>query len=593
MRKMIFFILFTTLLSFSLKADINVKNIWNKGIFQLYEDNRKEGIGNYITADFLLSIHSLLIQRIMIETEKQEAIPSLKLLLNELFDKHKEIYTTNKEEPIKWNLCYLGVVKSLLDGDIPKDLPVEILNEIEKEMTLIKLHKGIETSPINKVLEDYTQYIPRGYYTQTPELENYFLARLYLSRNGFFIKESKATGVDEELANRHIKQARFLYEVIEKSEELKNTYNKLLEKNRFLVGEPDDLNLFWVSGEFNGAKTVRENLYRKAKDEGCLPKIISIIIQPELLEEGLLPSDVALTIKILPSYRTIDSHLFQNLVYDKVKDYLDENNPFTLITAGNKKVRGFPRLFDFLSAIGFQDAIEFIKEEKDDKYIGYYENLKMIRNELKKELQKPQSIYSRNLRLISILNAYGAEVESGAGFYIENRHKYLLYAKQSYTAVPRSLEMIKERKTAYLDPYPLLYIEMAYIIEDVKEKIGILKDDLSEYVNLLKRLSEIGYKISNKDFLESEEDIKFLNDLDLRLKKCVGGVEGYPVVVDLHTEPSTKTVLEAATGFEIKMKDELRGLNYVIYEFKVPANERLTDKEWKEKLEKGQVNPIF
>ncbi|MBF0320470.1 MAG: DUF3160 domain-containing protein [Nitrospirae bacterium] len=55
-----------------------------------------------------------------------------------------------------------------------------------------------------------------------------------------------------------------------------------------------------------------------------------------------------------------------------------------------------------------------------------------------------------------------------------------------------------------------------------------------------------------------------------------------PLVVDVHTEPTTRQVLEVGTGYPIVVvRDKnLRGARFNCYEFKHPINDRLTDESW-------------
>ncbi len=53
---------------------------------------------------------------------------------------------------------------------------------VQKEIELIKEHKGWEYSPIFFYQEDYSQYVPRGHYTKSEKLKNYFKAIMWYGR---------------------------------------------------------------------------------------------------------------------------------------------------------------------------------------------------------------------------------------------------------------------------------------------------------------------------------------------------------------------------------------------------------------------------
>ena len=68
--------------------------------------------------------------------------------------------------------------------------------EVEQELNLIKQHEGITASPVmnmessaresvDALLEDYTQYIPRGHYTWSTALQDYFKTMTWYGRLTF------------------------------------------------------------------------------------------------------------------------------------------------------------------------------------------------------------------------------------------------------------------------------------------------------------------------------------------------------------------------------------------------------------------------
>ena len=46
-----------------------------EGMFQLYNANRQQGIGNYITVDFILTAYNLLVQELLTIEEEEVYIP--------------------------------------------------------------------------------------------------------------------------------------------------------------------------------------------------------------------------------------------------------------------------------------------------------------------------------------------------------------------------------------------------------------------------------------------------------------------------------------------------------------------------------------
>ena len=124
----------------------------------------------------------------------------------------------------------------------------------EKEIELIEEHKGWEYSPIFIYQEDYSQYIPRGHYTKSEKLKNYFKALMWYGRITALIEgspllspgESVCTGnmggiVSEYDARIQTLQAFLLANQFSQSRDLQERWNRIYTITSFLVGFSDDL----------------------------------------------------------------------------------------------------------------------------------------------------------------------------------------------------------------------------------------------------------------------------------------------------------------------------------------------------------------
>jgi len=67
-------------------------------------------------------------------------------------------------------------------------VPPEVEDDVEKEMSLITARPGFVRSPIFGYSQDYSQFLPRGHYTRSERLKNYFLATMWYGRMGFLLK---------------------------------------------------------------------------------------------------------------------------------------------------------------------------------------------------------------------------------------------------------------------------------------------------------------------------------------------------------------------------------------------------------------------
>jgi hypothetical protein len=134
------------------------------------------------------------------------------------------------------------------------EVPEAVKSLVEKEIELIEKHQGWEYSPIFIYQEDYSQYIPRGHYTKSEKLKNYFKALMWYGRMTALIEgspllsagESVCSGnrggiVSESEARIQTLQAFLLAHQFSKNQDLQERWNRIYAITSFLVGFSDDL----------------------------------------------------------------------------------------------------------------------------------------------------------------------------------------------------------------------------------------------------------------------------------------------------------------------------------------------------------------
>jgi len=119
--------------------------------FDLYDQNRKEQVSNYISLDFILSANYLFKQQ-SVGLEERVLYPKFKRLAVNLRANLLKDYKPQKAEA----LAYLFVLNELL-GNQNSSNHTEALALAKKELKLINSHRGILPSPIAKVKLDYSQ----------------------------------------------------------------------------------------------------------------------------------------------------------------------------------------------------------------------------------------------------------------------------------------------------------------------------------------------------------------------------------------------------------------------------------------------------
>ena len=558
--------------------------------FELYTDNSKQGIPNYITEDFLLLSYSLLRQKTVKSLEMQVLMPEFRKLLNSLSTKMAD---QDKDAVTKANLEFIKILQALLEGKTS----LEAADRSVKEFKLVLEADGIKQSPLWGHKMDYSRFAPRGAYTESKERKAYFRAMKYASGVFFAVKESEATGISKKMAGRMTDQAWQIVSLIQDDEELKKTYKSLNKHLKWRFGPADDLvmqDILAVAEKISPkqGQDFSQGLLEYAKKHERQPSILSGLVRRDALEKGLSPKDVLTGWRLLPQRRTPNAAAFQELVYDRVGEYLGDKEPFSLTVIQGRPVKGFPLVSEIMALLGSDLAEKELESGDEQNFKGYAKAWTRAGEALAKA---PGLCGWQQGLLQTWLGAQGRHVPdekrrltSAKSFWTWQRYLGVLYAKQSTTITSKGLSKNKPCKTAYIEPAVELYLVLGQLV-DQHRKINP-NPVWDKFKAIIDKCLQISWA-ELKGRKLGEDEVSFLNSLDLRIKGLTGGKD-HPIVVDVHTVPSSKQILEEAIGLprvvykELPGKNKARGALFTHYEFKQPMKERLTDEKWMEKLER-------
>jgi hypothetical protein len=596
-----------------------------EGMFDLYQDNRSQGVGNYITVDFLLTAYHLLLSDVLTDVETRIIHPNLTELVNGMLE---QMLLLPMDQPEVRTACaYLSVLQHLLNPETAQTgLPPQIKSLVETEMENIRNHAGILLSSVMGIKEDYSQYVPRGKYTATENQKRYFTAMMYAGRLGFYVRESRATGVTPELADTHTGAAVLLSQTIARNEDLKKRYDGIARFLNFWVGPEEDLTVSDYQGAGSGPPTeIRQRLQKMARDAGRLPRIISVPVAPDALKaEGLTLPEATLCFRLIGQRYTPASDLFQHLTGDDAGDFTGkpEPVPYTLAVINGRPVRGFPTVLDVMAALKSRMAQALLLKDQEIAYSGYSRQSAQAAKNLSSLLasRKAVDLSTDNLRLMQLMaadkKARSQWLNAALGVWILERHTNVLYAKQSYAAVSKSIGGGASRGPAALEPAPEVYKallgqirKIAGEIQAVSESRGKSGDEMAKsdmaskiggFQKSLERIADIANRQAGKtpNPALSQADSDYLNALDQTLAAFLNGAD-HPVVVDIHTEPNSRQVSEVGTGYPLidtgspagnnTAGPVPRGARFTCYEFKQPMDQRLTDEDWQKMIKDGNT----
>ena len=529
------------------------------------------------------------------------------------------------------------------------ETPSFVKEEVEKELELIEKHQGFSNSPIFIYKEDYSQYLPRGHYTRSEKLKNYFKAFMWYGRISMLLKKDlfEPDPKAEYYAKIQTMGAVLIASQFAESQELKQKWDRIYAVTAFYVGLSDDLGPyeylealnFVFNGEFDPNDLTDENIKKlKAKlAEYRSPKIYGgtgdVVILPPFT-----PEQVDEILEDTKGFRLMgqrfipDSYMFQELVSPSVGMYSGENcsQTFTCEYTDGGPARCFPRGLDVMALLGSSRAKEILKDLGDTEYEGRDKEGNKITyqtafNKLKEEFNNfDEAEWNKNLywswlySLKPLLKEFGAgyptfmqtkswqdkELTTALASWAELRHDTILYAKQSYTPTMTGMP-IEKSVVGYIEPVPEFYNRLLALTQMTTtglDKMNVLDSASKSRLESLERILDKLVELSEKE-LKNEElekaDYDFIKNFGEQLNGVIENVADIAkkttIIADVHTDQNTKQVLEEGVGYVNLMVVAYKvpdgriligaGPVFSYYEFKQPMKDRLTDEKWRDMLE--------
>ncbi|MDI6591813.1 MAG: DUF3160 domain-containing protein [Patescibacteria group bacterium] len=296
---------------------------------EFYSTLKAKDLPIFITTDSLLHYYHIFFDTTLMKLEKDLFYPDVWQMSKDFFDDALLQYSNTSgdlKEAAKRNLAYFSVALELLKPksnqvatkkNIKKEIdcygPEEYCDEIistqlregkffnffneqeakkytfevpnfvkdlvQKEIELIEKHEGWKFSPIFVYKEDYSQYVPRGHYTKSEKLKNYFKAMMWYGRMTALIKgspvlpkgESMCTGpmngiVSEYDAKIQTLQASLIANKFSQSKDIQGRWTRMYAITGFFVGFSDDLGPYEYSAVLKslfGGEVKSQNLEEK------------------------------------------------------------------------------------------------------------------------------------------------------------------------------------------------------------------------------------------------------------------------------------------------------------------------------------------
>jgi len=659
-----------------------IRNTFNpkeEYITKPYKTLKQKEIPVFITSDSLLHLYHIQFDETLRQIEEREFYDAIwqisKELLNDSIEDYNNYnfsYSGDLKEASRRNAAYFAVGLSLLQPkeeqlctdewkcrdpglasayfdpeDLEKyhfEVPDFVQSDVEEELALIDKHAGFSESPIFKYKEDYSQYVPRGHYTRSEKLKNYFKAFMWYGRMSFLLKGGCPDClVSAEDAKLQTIGASLVASEFAESQELKDKWDRIYSVTSFYVGLSDDLGPYEyieaLNLVFNGnGKFVPK--YLTAENVGKLKAKLAEYRTPEIyggtgdceIPPPFTPEQADQCLENTKGFRLMgqrfipDSYMFQNLVFPKVGSYSGAEEPFTLrIDPNTGPIRDPPRGLDVMAILGSNRARELLEQLEDSNYDGYNEQFGLLEEEFD---GFSAAEWNRNLywswlyALKPLLKTFDSgyptfmqtaawrdkELTTALASWTELRHDTILYAKPSYGMATTGMPAPEPEVVGYVEPVPEFYnrlLALTRMTATGLDEMDVIEDSakyrLTNLCSILERLVDISNtELENQEL--TPEDYDFIKNFGDSLNGVIRDVDEKAkkttIVADVHTAgPDMKSgsvVLEEGVGYvdlvvvAYKVPDGsvLIGAGPVMsyYEFKQPMEERLTDEKWREML---------
>lgn len=603
---------------------------WNE-FFSLYENNRYENIPNFITTDSILHNYHMFFDDTLKSLEEGALREQLESLNQESVAAAQEQYAqlqgTEWGNAAKRNLIFFSVASKLLDPTVV--VQRDVLETVDAEIALINEHRDVAPSPMMKVSgepldEDYSQYTPRGHYTKSEALKQYFRTMMWYGRLTF-----RFSSEDE------IRSA-VLQEQMLTDDTVHDPWAVIYDTTTFFVGESDDVNFpafkKVVDGVYGTDATLdavvggdKWSALVAAAKAMPAPQINSMVV-----EEGSEDrEDEILGFRFMGQRFTLDASIFQQLICRSVG-----NKHGTADCGGSiADSRMLPKGLDIPAAMGSDVALEELEKQGETQYFNYTNNMNTIRTMVSKLEPNTwtQNIYWTWLYALQPLttahnnDGYPSFMQNSAwalrdlntylGSWTELKHDTVLYAKQVYAELGGGHpDEVKVR--GYVEPQPSVYARLAALMGMTSEGLelrGLLSPSLKANLGKMETLT-----LSLKTIAEKELNGEAVTDDEYELIRSYGGQlehfwlevnqeemdasgldqDNYlnqnpaAIVTDVATDPNG-SVLQEGTGLiseifvVVPVDGKLvlaKGGDFSYYEFTQPLSDRLTDEAWREML---------
>lgn len=598
-----------------------------------YQSIYLEDLPVYVSADSILYAVHQSYDSLLMRVEMYALIPTLTRLLGSMRAELQQGAGSALGAQARADAdLYLCVAMSLLGGNVVE--PVAGASKAEVGSLLASAvaaqgEKAIMLFDAKRIL-DFSQFKPRGHYTDLAEMQRYFRAMMWLGRIDFRILETQEDG-SQVFHRRQLEGAYTLRALM--SETALSDWKRVDDTIGAFVGEHDSMVVpeldallgdLGLSAAKDLSQTTDAVIAQAVVSGGYGTQRISSHIMINGLGSGTLP--LSSSFLLFGQRYVLDSHVFSNVVYDRVQHGTQMRmlpDPLDAAFAAFGNDQAGLLLGPELDKWKYAPDLASMRVLADAHPAEYWEGnlynlwLGMLRTLApSSQVQSPKAV---GLPAVAGTEAWGRRLlNTELASWAELRHDTILYAKQSYTGGASC-----EFPDAYVEPYPEFFVKLgafaakgASLIAtlDFSQQPWLGKDTQAYFENLAFVAATLGKMAENQrtGAPHSAEQMEFINDAVVVSEGCGDpsfssgwykqlffdtsrGLKLDPTIADVHTQPTDEAggmvgkVLHVGTGMPRLMVVTVdtctgprayAGLVSSYFQHLTSNFERLTDEDW-------------
>ncbi len=574
----------------------------------------KSDVSVFITTDALLHIFHVVHDDMLKEIEKEHLYNYTELLVQNMQKRSMDEYQNTSpdlvhvKEAARRNVVFATVACKLLNDSYP--VPGYAEENVTEYVQKILEHSATEFYPG----DDYTQYKPRGHYEGDPALERYFRCMKWLSRRIFRIQDHKYP------KDSHIEivQAVMISEILQDSPEDMRLWGKVYNVTTLLVGTADSITPIMV-------KNATDNVFGSSfivsmlENTSNIEKLREEFKKPEYPESEIIPVPLYSPGDIPPKYIQFmgeryvpDSYVFQQDTFPHIADLtrLPKGLEVMATMLGSDRADqllesekvAYPDLESQMNKLESEFENYTVDDWKKNVYCNWFYTL----DPLLVEFNESYPLFMQNMAW------QDEKLNTALSSWTQLRHDYILYAKQTCVPCPMA------EGYGYVEPIPEFYSRLESLCIKIETELSD-EDVLPEkhrygFSSLAGKLGTLGtyaQKITRNETLTTEDgeyvyggEQDDIHGFGLWLLGffSAGIMEEEPTLVaDVCTNSNTGKVLHEGVGrfnpviivYEQPDGKALAGIGYVMsyYEFEEENFTRISDSEWKKRVETDALPP--